>query len=291
MKTKVLLFGSDGMLGHAVNNYFSSQDDTVVYTADRANAEYSFDFLDDEAVKKCIESVKPDVIINCAAIVNVGLCESDKGAAYLINARFVHILASICQMYGIYLIHISTDHYYSGDTIKKHTEEDKVDLLNEYARTKYCGEQFALVNKDALVVRTNIVGFRGRKNAPTFIEWAIGAIQSKQQMNLFTDFYTSSIHTVQIAKILYDLVNIKPHGLYNVASADVSSKKEFILKLSEQLFGYYPPYVDASVNTLDCKRADSLGLCISKAEALLGYSMPGLDEVISSIKKEYERIK
>ena len=64
MKTKVLLFGSDGMLGHAVNNYFSVQPDTAVYTADRANADYSFDFLDDTAVKNCIESVKPDVIIN-----------------------------------------------------------------------------------------------------------------------------------------------------------------------------------------------------------------------------------
>ena len=283
---KVLLFGSNGMLGQAIDKVFKSAGISMV-TAARYNADYCFDFTNDKYIEKCFENEWPDIVINAAAIVDLSFCEKEVGRAYQVNARFPAVLSELCKKYNCYYVHVSTDHYYTGDNEKKHLETDPVILINEYARTKYAGEQFVMTNTNALVLRTNIVGFRENGN-PTFIEWAISELKSNKKMNLFNDFYTSSMHTIDFANVLLDIIKIKPYGVYNVACSDVVNKRDFVLGLSKVLFSKKPVYDEVSVNSLvSVKRGDSLGLDVSKIEDLLGYCMPGIEETMESIKKEY----
>lgn len=285
---KILLLGSNGMLGQALTSQFI-KDGYELHTVDKIDAEYTFDVLDDDRLRYCIEDVLPDIIVNTVAIVNLNDCEEDRGSAYCLNARVPGILSEICAEKDLYLIHISTDHFFRGDRDKKHSEKDEIKLVNEYSRTKYIGEQLALRHKKTLVVRTNIVGFRG-KGQQTFIEWAIDEIRKKNSMNLFGDFYTSSIHTVDFAKILSDLMLVRPSGIINLASSDVTNKKDFILGLSETLFGNKPEYREVSLKSLTgAPRGDSLGLDVSKIEMILGYKMPDRNDTFLSIKREYER--
>ena len=166
-------------------------------------------------------------------------------------------------------------------------KEDKIVLVNEYARTKYLGEQLALTHENSLILRTNIVGFRG-VGKHTFVEWVIDELINDSEMNLFTDFYTSSMHTLDFARILFDVINKRPNGVYNLASSDVNNKKDFVLALSSVLFNKIPRYKEATVNSINGpKRATSLGLDTSKIEKLVGYRMPGLNDTIESIRKEY----
>ena len=282
---KVLLLGSNGMLGQAINTVFTSSNIEVV-TAARYNANYCFDFLSDGKLEQCLKDVCPDIVINTSAIVDLAFCEKDIGQAYLVNSRIPSMLAELCRKQGNYLVQISTDHYYVGDKNKKHLETDPIRLINEYARTKYCGELMTLVYENSLVIRTNIVGFRGN-GKPTFIEWAISELKRDSEINLFSDFYTSSMHTVDFAKILIDVLSCRPRGVLNIASSDVVNKRDFIIGLSNTLFHRVPRYNDVSVNTINgAKRADSLGLDTSKAEKLLGYKMPGFKETLISIQNE-----
>ncbi len=286
----VLLLGSNGMLGQAVRKQLLA-DGYNLKCVDKWEADYCFDLLNDIRLKKCIEEVNPDIIINSAALVSLEQCEGSPGDAYCINARLPGILAGLCEKDNRYLIHISTDHYFIGDKDKKHNEEERVRIVNEYARTKYIGEQLALSYEHTLVIRTNIVGFRGVGH-PTFIEWAMNEIENDNEMKLFTDFYTSSIHTVDLAKILVDIMDCRAEGMYNIASSDVTNKKQFILHLSDAIYGHKPRYKDASVKKLSgAPRAESLGLDCLKTEKLLGYSMPTLEDTIESITREYRKRK
>lgn len=288
---KVLLLGSSGMLGQAVKRQMDSRG--IKYSCvDRNSADYMFDLLNDVRLETCIREVKPDVVINTVAVISLEQCDGDPGGAYCLNTRLPSVLASLCDRYGCYLVHISTDHYYCGEGRKLHTETDSVRLMNEYARTKYIGENMALMHDDTLVLRTNIVGFRGRGRL-TFLEWAISEIKNHRKMMLFIDFYTSSIHTVDFARIMFDALEHHPVGIYNLASSEVSNKKEFILNLSEVLFSAVPEYEEGSVENLNgAKRGNSLGLDIGKMEKLVGYRMPGLMDTIQSINAEYrERVK
>ncbi|MBO7081562.1 MAG: SDR family oxidoreductase [Neisseriaceae bacterium] len=283
---KILLLGSNGMLGQSINKVFSDKGINVI-TAAKRDADYCFDFTDDTLLEHCIDDANPDIIINTSAIVDLSFCENEPEKAYLVNARILGILANICKRKNIYLIHISTDHYYTQGKHIKHNENENVELVNEYARTKYLGEQLALTHQNTLVLRTNIIGFRGSEK-PTFIEWVIGELEKGSQFNLFTDFYTSSIHTTEFAKILVDVIAKHPTGIYNLASSEVSSKKDFILSISHALFKKEPDYKEASVLSInDPKRASSLGLDTSKIESLIGYTMPNLKETVDSIVIDY----
>lgn len=287
---KVLLLGANGMLGQAVKQNLEVSNIQVL-GIDRAHSDFCFDLINDEKIEDCIKHVQPDVIFNAAAIVNINACEDNPGLSYQVNGRVPGVLAELCRKYGAYLVQVSTDHYYYGDGNLKHKESDQVVIVNEYARSKYVGEQLALTCSNTLILRTNIVGFRRHGNE-TFVEWAIRSVCEDTRISLFNDFYTSSICVTDFAKVFSDLLKIRPTGVYNLASSTVSSKKEFILALSKEIFGYEPNYTEDSVKNIQgVRRGNSLGLDTNKIENLLGYKMPNLDETIDSIVKEYKRIR
>ena len=287
---RVLLFGANGMLGQAIRNNFSNANDIELLCAARSEADFCFDFTDDIAVEECFAKAEPEIVINAAAMVNLQNCEESPFFAYLINSRFCSILAQACQRYSSYLVQVSTDHYYAGDGSVRHKEDVPVQLLNEYARSKYAGECLARVYKHSVVLRTNIVGFRGIVERPTFLEWAVRTLQGEEPLTAFKDFYTSSLHTNQFAEILRDILELKPEGIYNISCAEVLSKAEFLEKLSQKLFERPMKAHIGSVHEFQgTKRADSLGLDTSKVEDLLGYTMPGVDAVMESIEAEYRR--
>lgn len=287
MSTKYLLIGSTGMLGKAFMQASLKKGNEIIGLA-RSGADINIDISDANALLKTLNMVKPDIIINTAAIVNLDYCEKHPSEAYLINTRPSAILADYCRQNGVYLIHISTDHLFSGDKRAKHDEKTAVTLLNEYARTKYLAEKLVETHPDSLIIRTNIVGFRGSKTSQCFVEWIIDSVKLEKPLILFDDYYTSSIDVSTLSKIILDLSATGAKGLFNIGSRDVSSKKEFILQFASQ-FGYdLSNAKTGKVHDLTgVHRCESLGLDVSKVEHHLGYKMPLLDEVLASLHNEY----
>ena len=286
---KYIVFGGTGLLGKALKNQIKENNDICITIA-RNNADFCMDIKDDIKIQKLIEEQKPDVVINACAIVNHKICDENPALAYETNARPSAILTNLAAANNFKYVYISTDGYFHGDINAKHSETANVLLLNEYARTKYIGEQFTLTNPEALVVRTNIVGFRG-KEEPTFVEWVINSLKNNTEMTLFDDYYTSSISVSQFSKALCSLIKKNASGIINLASSEVFSKKEFIEKLANEFNFSLENTHTGSVSLLSSKRADSLGLNVSVAENILGYKLPTLNEVIMQLKKEYDSVQ
>jgi dTDP-4-dehydrorhamnose reductase len=279
---KVMILGANGMLGQSLCKVADQRGMQVVRIS--REAVHDFDIRDTAMLRKFILDERPDVVVNTVAVVDLLRCEQDPGLAYSINCMPVSWIAAFCNQAGAYFIQISTDHYYSGDADLKHDEHAPVKLLNEYAKTKYAAECFTLVHSNALVVRTNIVGFRNKPGKPTFLEWLSESIASKETITLFDDFYTSSIHTYQFARCLYDLIEKTPTGVINIACRDVVSKRDFAVRYAQKLGIELDNFTIGSVKQMPgVQRAESLGLDCTKAEHLLGYAMPTIDEVIDSI--------
>ena len=198
-------------------------------------------------------------------------------------------LTDYCRLRAVKLCQISTDHYFSGDGNLLHDETCQVVLLNEYARTKYAGECFALTDPNNLILRTNIVGYRGWAGLPTFVEWAIAGLVAVKPMALFEDFYTSSIDVSNFSKSLFDLLEKDACGLFNLAARESNSKSEFILRLAKKLKFDTSGCSTGSIRSLtEVCRAESLGLNVSYAESVLGYRLPDLESVVESLAKEYK---
>ncbi|WP_340018623.1 sugar nucleotide-binding protein [Paenibacillus sp. FSL H3-0457] len=284
---KLLVCGSTGMLGQALVKEFN-QLQIEVYTLARKHADINLDFLNVEDLKQALETLDPDVVVNAVAIVDLKKCEEDPSLAYLLNARPVGVLAEYANVNNKYLVQISTDHYYCDQGNVVHNEMSPISLLNEYAKTKFAGECFALTARNSLVVRTNIVGYRRVEERPTFIEWVLKSLINKDEMMLFDNVYTSSIAVSQLAQIVYDLITAKARGVFNVASRQSVSKKEFVQRLAEKFeLSTENTNVKKFQNEGKPYRATSMGLEVRKVENFLGYRMPDTVEVIERLYKDY----
>lgn len=289
---KVLILGASGMLGQTLMNEFRVQGDDVLGVA-RAGTDLELDISQPDLLLTTLNQVDADIIINCVAIVSLAECQKDPANAYRINAKPSKMIAKYCQIKQKKYVYISTDHFFTGTAGRKNRETDKVVLCNEYAKTKYQGELYSLVNKNALVVRTNIVGFRYKKEVPTFAEWAIGALMNEENITAFHDYYTSSIDVKCFSKCLVEILEKNVCGILNLACSQVSSKLQFLAKLADCL-GIPPNNTRISPGSIQeikdgIKRNENLGLDVKRAETLLEYELPNLNQVIQSLVAEYQR--
>jgi dTDP-4-dehydrorhamnose reductase len=256
--------------------------------AARSGADYTCDLGDASAVTALIADLKPRLVINAAAMTDLNACETDPGSAYRINGRAVALLAQACRSSGCRLVHVSTDHFFTGDHDALHDEVAPIQLVNDYARSKFAGEAFALALPGALVLRTNITGFRGWAGRPTFAEWLIEAIERDEELTLFEDYWTSTIDAGSFARATLDLAASEVAGLLNLASRSVVNKRMFAEALARGLGLTLTRSAPGYVANLAVRRAESAGLDVSMAEVILGRKLPDLDDVIAALVSEYK---
>lgn len=92
------------------------------------------------SIVRCLDSTRPDVVINAAAYTAVDKAESEPDLAYAINARGPGSLAAACAERGVPLIHISTDYVFDGSKTSPYREDDAIAPLGVYGQSKADGE-------------------------------------------------------------------------------------------------------------------------------------------------------
>lgn len=282
----VLVLGDTGLAGTAIVAAARARGHFVIGASRRG--ERPVDLCDAQALGALIEDVAPALVINAAAMVSVPDCEKDPALAWLINARPASLLAEAARRTPFRLVQISTDHFYAGDGRRAHREEDPVVLLNDYARSKYAAEGFALTAPDALVVRTNILGLKSATGG-SFGEWALGVIDADAETTLFEDQFTSILDVWSFAEGLLDLAASETKGVINLASSEVFSKAELVQALATALGRQLTRARPGSVSEQTVQRPDSLGLDVARAQAILGRRLPGLEAVARRFADEAQR--
>lgn len=282
---KTLVLGGTGLLGQAMTAEAISRRWGVTTTA-RSCANITFDIRDDAALADCLERVRPELVVNCAGLTDIALCEREPGLAYALNARSLALLASWSSERDVRLIHVSTDHYYTTGAAAAHDEQAPITLVNDYARSKYAGEAFALTADRGLVLRTSIVGIRGWEQ-PTLAEWAIETVLNDRPAKLFIDAFTSSIDVRAFSRAALDLAAGPAKGLLNLAAREVYSKADFVEEIATQMGKRLTATTEVSVATQQPPRASCLGLDVGRAQAMLGYTLPGLHEVVAAVVADY----
>lgn len=284
---KVLVIGSTGLLGQAVSTEVRSRGWPLV-TAARSGTDLTLDIGDAVALDACLAEVLPDLLFNCAALTDFIQCERDPGLAYRINARPLASMATWSQRTGGRLLHVSTDHYFVVGGATPHREDDQVQLVNEYARSKYAAEAFALTASRALVFRTSIVGIRGWQRL-SLAEWAIRSVLDSAPVGLFADAYTSSIDVGGFARAAIDIALGPAKGLFNLAASEVYSKAQFVQEIANQMGRRLDNAKLIPLSDGHPPRAGSLGLDVSRAQGLLKYPLPGLPDVVRAVLDEHGR--
>ena len=161
---KILITGGSGLLAVNWAIVNSANYDFVLGLHNRNIAPSGIktqyvDLVDERILRKDIDKVRPDFIIHTVAATSVEYCEANPETAKQVNTILAGNVAKLCADLSIPLVHISTDHLFSG---KRPFENETaiVEPLNVYAKTKADAEKIVLeLHKGALVIRTNFFGW------------------------------------------------------------------------------------------------------------------------------------
>src|SRR5438132_13003121 len=115
---KIVIVGSGGRLGAALTRQYRREFDTIGLT--RAQ----LDLAKPNQIRDRLSSFEFELLINCAAMTNVDLCESKHAEAFAINAEAPKVLAEICREKNAKLIHFSTDYVFDGEKREPYVETD-----------------------------------------------------------------------------------------------------------------------------------------------------------------------
>jgi dTDP-4-dehydrorhamnose reductase len=148
---RVAIVGANGQLGSDAVRAFANERDTVF-----ALRHEDIEITDINSVAATLKELKPDLIVNTAAMHHVERCEQDPKAAFSINALGPRNLAMVAQDLGAILMHISTDYVFDGAKRRPYEERDAPQPVNTYGITKLAGEYFVRCTVDRhFVVRTS----------------------------------------------------------------------------------------------------------------------------------------
>ena len=113
---KIMITGANGMLGSSISSYYNSKHSVYAFHRDKkrfikCKNQYCIDLSDFELVQKKIHQIKPDMLIHCAGLTDIELCEKEPSLAFHINANITKNIALACKK-NTKLVYISTDQVY-----------------------------------------------------------------------------------------------------------------------------------------------------------------------------------
>jgi len=175
---KILLLGKDGQVGWELQRALAPLGE--LHALGRADV----DLLDADALRARVRAVAPDVIVNAAAWTAVDRAETEEAAAHAVNARAPAVLAEEAARIEAWLVHYSTDYVFDGRKDGAYTEQDPVNPLSAYGRSKAAGEEGVRASGARhLILRTGWVFGRGQNFARTILSLA----REREQINVVAD--------------------------------------------------------------------------------------------------------
>lgn len=249
-----------------------------------------------------INRESPDYIINASGYTgkpNVDACESDKQKCWELNVNLPVNIASICSIYNIPFIHISSGCIYTGYD-KMYTEADppnfgmETNVSSWYSKTKHAAEKL-LVNLNTFIFRIRMP-FCGTNNSRNFLNKILKydkLIVYENSMTSIPDFINyiwKFINRIELEKT----IDTQPHekelqpGIYNVCNPGSASIEDVV-----ELFKQYGicnnnwEYVNISELELKANRSNCILDCskIYKLNMALPPVIESLEKSISTLTK------
>ena len=214
------------MLGTDLVNLLKSREASLEHNPEVIEAPHEvLDITLKDRVSDYIFTHTPDIIVNCAAFTNVDKCETEREAAFSVNALGPKYLASAAKKCGARVIQVSTDFVFDGNGNRPYTEEDQTNPLSEYGRTKLEGERNIQSYCDSyLIVRTSwLFGHNGINFAAKMLELA----EQHKELSIVTDETGSPTYTPDLAEALWILIKQKCEGVINISNDGSCSRYEW----------------------------------------------------------------
>lgn len=223
---KVAVVGANGQLGSDVVCAFAEAGDEV-----SSLTHADIDLSDPDSVSRTMLELRPELIVNTAAMHHVENCEADPAMAFAVNGMGVRSLAVSARDAGAVLVHISTDYVFDGAKGRPYGEDDLPLPLNVYGNSKLAGEYFVRSTLTRhFVLRTSaIYGQKPcrAKAGLNFIELMLKLARERGKVRVVDSEFITPTPTKDIARQIVLLSRSDAYGLYHATAEGSCSWYEF----------------------------------------------------------------
>lgn len=239
---KILITGANGMLatqvitdlkrgytelGKIPQNFIGAE----ILTTDVE----SLDITDKKSCEEYLEKNKPDIVINCAAYTNVDGCETNREAAFKVNALGSRNLAIACEKIDAKLVHVSTDYVFEGNEPTPRTEYDVANPISVYGKTKLAGEEFVKQYcKKSFIVRTAwLYGYNGKN----FVKTMVRLCEERGGAKVVNDQRGNPTNAADLSHHILKIADTEEYGTYHCTGNGECTWYEFASEIA-RLAGY-----------------------------------------------------
>ena len=224
---RLLVTGAGGMLGRAVAATGARLGHEVT-----ALERGDLDVTDQVACDRTLETVAPQVVVNCAAWTDVDGAESERDAASAVNATGAGNVARAAAEVDARVVHVSTDYVFDGTKTTPYVESDPTGPQTAYGASKLRGEdEVAAATTQHAIARTAwLFGAGGTSFPATMLRLA----QSRDEVEVVTDQVGSPTWTDHLADALLELAERREFGVFHLAGSGACSWNELALELFDQ---------------------------------------------------------
>ena len=214
---KIAVIGADGQLGVDVVNAFVRRGDEVS-SLTHADIELS----DIDSVSNRLKELRPNVVVNTAAMHHVENCEREPQKAFAVNGLGARNLALVLREIDATLIHLSTDYVFDGAKQSPYEETDVARPLNVYGNTKLSGEHFVRGVWDKhFVLRTSAIYGKSpcrAKGGLNFVELMLKLARERGKVRVVDSEFVTPTRTMEIAQQIVALSRSDAYGLYHATA-------------------------------------------------------------------------
>ena len=230
---KILVVGREGQVARSLIDAEKPSGLTVT-----SLGRPDLDITEVDSIRRAVDNTQPDIVVNAAAHTAVDKAESELEVAMLVNAEGPRNLAEICAKRSVPLIHISTDYVYDGRKSTYYVEDDPVQPLGVYGRSKLEGERFvASMCPQHVILRTAWVYSPYGNN---FVKTMLRLADSRRELGIVSDQRGSPTYAPHLANAILAIAAhlesaAREPGLWGVFHAAGSGEATWF-EFAEEIF-------------------------------------------------------
>jgi len=210
---RILVTGRNGQLGSEINKISLKFDFDWIFLSSQ-----EFDISNLKNIYENLDTISPDIIVNCAAFTSVDGAEDNFESANIINHKSINLIAKWCNLNNCKLLHISTDYVYEGNTNIPIKEEYPTNPVNNYGKTKLLGDLSCIdYNPSSIIIRTSWLYSSFGDN---FVKKMIYLMSKNVEIDVVNDQIGSPTYAADLAKIIVNIIDTKKwkSGIYHYSN-------------------------------------------------------------------------